>query len=152
MILHLSFLNHKKNYCGYLLFFLLFCSCSQVLNFNDASIYGSWKSPYGDSYVITDKTIQYDDGGYGFDWSASIELITDKYVYFKYVTVGDQLDKSQINNYSCISYKNLSNRGCQMSTAYKENKNSYYPTLEEVKNEIKIENGYFEFFGEYEKF
>lgn len=105
----------------------------------DATIFGTWQSPY-DSYIITETTITYDDGGYGLGWSDNIKKIQNDFIYH-------QNDSGEIK---ASHFKNLSHFAVRLTTCYRVDGVKCY-TLEEAISEFTIENGYFEYYGEYEK-
>ena len=118
----------------------VFVSCAPQPS-GSASIYGTWKSNSGDGYTITETTITYDDGGYGFGWSGNIEEIKEPYIYSSFKKDGKTL-------YKVTAYKDVTEVSANIADAYKNNKNSTN-TLEEAKEEFTIDNGYFGYFGEY---
>lgn len=122
------------------MFIGLFVSCAPQPS-GSASIYGTWKSNAGDGYTITETTITYDDGGYGFGWSGNIEEIKEPYIYSSFEKDGKTL-------YKVTAYKDVTEVSANIADAYKNNKNSAN-TLEEAKEEFTIDNGYFGYFGEY---
>ena len=122
------------------MFIGLFVSCAPQPS-GSASIYGTWKSNSGDGYTITETTITYDDGGYGFGWSGNIEEIKEPYIYSSFEKDGKTL-------YKVTAYKDVTEVSANIADAYKNNKNSAN-TLEEAKEEFTIDNGYFGYFGEY---
>ena len=105
------------------------------------ALLGTWKSAYNDGYIITKTTVTYDDGGYGYGWEAELADVTDSYIYVK----------KAADAFVAISYKDLTDTSCSMSTAYKQDGKASTPTLEEAKTEFTVENGYFGYYGEYIK-
>lgn len=125
---------------AFAMFIGIFVSCAPQPS-GSASIYGTWKSNYGDGYTITETTITYDDGGYGLGWSGNIEEIKEPYIYSSFKKDGKTL-------YKVTAYKDVTEVSANIADAYKNNKNSAN-TLEEAKEEFTIDNGYFGYFGEY---
>lgn len=117
---------------------LLFLGCKEP-NL-PTSIFGTWQSPPYDTYIITETTITYDDGGYGFGWSDNILKIQNNFIYH-------QANSGEIR---ASHFKNLSDIAVRLTTCYRADGVKCY-TLEEAISEFKIENGYFEYYGEYEK-
>ena len=124
---------------AFAMFLGLFVSCTPQAQ--SASIIGNWKSEW-DGYVITEKEITYDDGGYGFGWSGKIEEIKDPYIYVSFEQDGKTL-------YRVTAFQNVTDVSANIANAYKAGGKEYCTTLEEAKEEFTIDNGYFGYFGEY---
>lgn len=125
---------------AFAMFVGVFVSCSEP---KSASIYGEWQSPYGDGYSISETTVIYDDGGYGFGYTGAIEEITNDYIFYSLE------NKTKFN---AICYKNLTENSCELSGAYKEaaaGGKTHCDSLEDAKKEFTIENEYYGIFGEY---
>lgn len=139
------FKNFKLPLFGiaFAMFLGLFVSCTPQAQSagQSASIIGNWKSAYGDGYVITEKEITYDDGGYGFGWSGKIEEIKEPYIYVSFEQDGKTL-------YRVTAFQNVTDVSANIADAYKDGKQTC-DSLEEAKTEFTIDNGYFESFGEY---
>ena len=73
-----------------------------------ASVYGTWKSQY-DGYTISETQLVYDDGGYGFDFTAEVVEVTDSYIYVK----------KAAEDYYCVHYKDLTDKSCSFANAFK---------------------------------
>ena len=134
------FKNFKLPLLGisFAIFLGLFVSCTPQAQ--SASIIGNWKSEW-DGYVITEKEITYDDGGYGFGWSGKIEEIKEPYIYVSFEQDGKTL-------YRVTAFQNVTDVSANIANAYKDGKETC-ETLEEAKTEFTIDNGYFGYFGEY---
>lgn len=134
------FKNFKLPLLGisFAIFLGLFVSCTPQAQ--SASIIGNWKSEW-DGYVITEKKITYDDGGFGFGWSGTIEEIKEPYIYISFEQDGKTL-------YKVIAFKNVTDISANIANAYKDGKDTC-KTLEEAKTDFTINNGYFAYFGEY---
>lgn len=118
----------------------VFVSCSEP---KSASIYGEWQSPDGDGYSISETTVIYDDGGWGFGFTGAIEEITNDYIFYS-------LENK--TKFYAICYKNLTENSCDFSNAYKDENaggKAYCDSLEDAKKEFTIENEYYGYFGEY---
>lgn len=141
---------------------IIFSSC----NFNKpepSSLVGTWLSPYGDGYVITENSITYDDGEYKesewgtggiYGWTGKIIETTGSssgYIYVQYETVEEGLDSELLGKYLTIHYENLSEVAVQLANPYKADGIIFAETLEQAKTEFTVENGYFAFHGEYVK-
>ena len=124
---------------AFAMFVGVFVSCTPQAQ--SASIIGNWKSEW-DGYVITEKEITYDDGGYGDDWSGKIEEIKDPYIYVSFEQDGKTL-------YRVTAFQNVTDVSANIANAYKAGGKEYCTTLEEAKEEFTIDNGYFGYFGEY---
>lgn len=125
---------------AFAMFVGVFVSCSGP---KAASIFGEWKSPYGDGYSISETTVVYDDGGYGFGYTGKIEEITNNYIYYSLETK---------TKFYAICYRNLTEISCEFSGAYKDadaGGKTYCNSLEDAKKEFTVENGYYGIFGEY---
>ena len=119
----------------------VFVSCAPQPS-DAASIYGTWKSK-GDGYTITETTVVYDDGGYGFGYTGAIEEITNDYIFYSLE------NKTKFN---AICYKNLTENSCEFSNANKDASaggKTHCDSLEDAKKEFTIENEYYGYFGEY---
>ena len=133
-------------------------SCSQPAaddSETSASIYGTWTSSY-DSYAIASSTVTYNDGGYGYGWTGSLESIketdsTSGYIYVKYTTVGDSMFPSLVDKYIAVSYTSLGSSSVQMANAYKTGGATGESTLAEAAAEFTIDNGYYTYYGAYSK-
>lgn len=123
---------------AFAIFLGLFVSCTPQAQ--SASIIGNWKSEW-DGYVITEKEITYNDGGYGFGWSGKIEEIKEPYIYVSFEQDGKTL-------YRVTAFQNVTDISANIANAYKDEKQTC-ETLEEAKTEFTIDNGYFRYFGEY---
>lgn len=126
---------------AFAMFVGVFVSCAPQPS-GSASIYGTWKSNYGDGYTITETTITYDDGGHGYGWSGNIEEIKEPYIYSSFKKDGKTL-------YKVTAYKDVTEVSANIANAYKAGGKEYCTTLEEAKEEFTIDNGYFGYFGEY---
>ena len=142
---------------------IIFSSC----NFNkpeNSSLVGTWLSPYGDGYIITENSITYDDGEYYesdwgpggiYGWTGKIIETTGSssgYIYIQYESLEEGLDSEFLGKYLTIHYKNLSETSVQLANPYKEADGiSFAETLEQAKTEFTVENGYFGRHGEYVK-
>ena len=102
---------------------------------------GAWVSSGGDSYVITEDAMVYDDGGWGFGFTATIKDVEDNYIYY---TKAD-------GKFYVTAYKDLKKTSCKLANAYKEGGLTCADTLKAAKKEFKRKNGYFERYGEYTK-
>ena len=116
----------------------IFVSCAPQTQ--SASIIGNWKSEW-DGYVITEKEITYDDGGHGYGWSGKIEEIKAPYIYVSFEQDGKTL-------YRVTAFQNVTDVSANIANAYKDGTQTC-DSLEEVKTEFTIDNGYFGYFGEY---
>ena len=126
---------------AFAMFVGVFVSCAPQPS-GSASIYGTWKSN-GDGYTITETTVVYDDGGWGFGYTGIIEEITNDYIFYS-------LENK--TKFYAICYKNLTEISCDFSNAYKDEDaggKAYCDSLENEKKEFTIENGYYGIFGEY---
>ena len=132
---------------------IIFSSC----NFNKpepSSLVGTWLSDGGDGYVITENSVTYDDGGWGFGWTGKIIETTGSssgYIYIQYETVGDKKPSNYVGKFIAVHYENLSEVAVQLANPYKADGISFAETLEQAKTEFTVENGYFAFHGEYVK-
>lgn len=164
---HFTFLTHKLTVL--FVFFLslfVFISCETeddteilsdvpIIKPITENLFGTWKSAYGDSYIISKDSetvsITYDDGGWGYGYKASVYGITDNLIIIKFSEVGTLEDQNSINNYSCIFYENLTSSTVNMAEAYKEGSVLYKSTPEEAASEFTKQNGYYGYTGEYIK-
>ena len=126
---------------AFAMFVGIFVSCAPQPS-DAASIYGTWKSK-GDGYTITETTVVYDDGGWGYGYTGAIEEITNDYIFYSLE------NKTKFN---AICYKNLTENSCELSNAYKDlsaGGKTHCDSLEDAKKEFTIENDYYGIFGEY---
>ncbi|MCR4580315.1 MAG: hypothetical protein K5681_08210 [Treponema sp.] len=133
----------KKNYFSRLFAIAMVIASLALVGCNEpeeASVYGTWASEYNDGYEISESTIVYDDGGYGYGWEGTIEEVADSYIYY-----------SISGKYFALAYKDLTTSSCKFSNAYKTDGLSYTDTLDEAKTEFTVDNGYYSYFGEYAK-
>lgn len=119
----------------------LFLSCKQPASNTAPSLNGTWRSQYNDGYTITSNHINYDDGGWGYDWEADIAKISSNYIYVKYAN----------GKYYCVAYKNLTDTACSFSNANKAGGRSTCDSLAEAETEFTVENGYFALYSECSK-
>ena len=124
---------------AFAMFVGIFVSCAPQAQ--GASIIGNWKSEW-DGYVITEKEITYDDGGFGYGWSGKIEEIKDPYIYVSFEQDGKTL-------YRVTAVQNVTDVSANIANAYKAGGKEYCTTLEDAKKEFTVENGYYGRFGEY---
>ncbi len=112
----------------------------------------TWTSEYADYYAFDDATVTYYDGGYGYNWTGTVAGIYGNYIYFKYETVGSELDTSLVGKYNAINFKNLTSSSVSMGTAsnYTNKRKACTDTLEEAVKEFTIANGYWSSWGDYE--
>lgn len=134
---------------------LAFSSCQKVSDSSPCCIYGTWTSSYGDSYTISSSIISYNDGGFGCEWTASVEEVSgtsEGYIYIKYTSVGTGLSSNQNGKYHAVYFKDLTSLGCSLAVAYKSNSDSgVCASLDDVKNSVTVAGGYFGYHGEYAK-
>lgn len=127
-----------------------FTSCKS--DDDDASIYGTWKSSFGEIYDIS--TTEFKNGGSWGDCYAGNNLTVIEssdsagYIYIKY-TRAMKADGSysetapDVGKWYAISYKNLTDDTVSISGAYKSGGATSTKTLDEAISEFTIENGYF---------
>lgn len=133
-----------------------FTSCKS--DDDDASIYGTWKSSYGEIYDIS--TTELKNGGSWGDCYAGNNLTVIEssdsagYIYIKYTRAMKANDPSysysedaseapDVGKWYAISYKNLTDDTVSISGAYKSGGATSTKTLDEAISEFTIENGYF---------
>jgi hypothetical protein len=96
---------------------LLLAGCSNPTS-SGSSIYGKWSSG-SDSYEITSTTVKYNDGGYGFDFTATIQKIntfsnTSGVILVKYT----KKPKNATKDFLGIYYRGLSDTEVLLAGAY----------------------------------
>lgn len=164
---HFTFLTHKLTVLFVIFLSLfVFISCETeddteilsdvpIIKPITENLFGTWKSNWGDSYIISKDsetvTITYDDGGWGYGYKADVYGITDNLIIIKFTEVGTSEYQNSINNYSCIFYENLTSSTVSMAEAYKEGSVLYKSTPEEAASEFTKQNGYYGYTGEYIK-
>lgn len=135
-MLHSKFSRYSLLLVSVFVCALFFTGCNPNPS-KEATLVGTWESQYGDGYVISKTTITYDDGGYGFGWSGTIEEIADSYIYY-----------SKDGAFSAVAYKNLTDSSCSFSNAYKQDGKTSEASLKDAKKEFTVENGYFSYYSE----
>lgn len=127
-----------------------FTSCKS--DDDDASIYGTWKSSYGEIYDISTTELK-NGGSWGNGYAGNNLTVIESsdsagYIYIKY-TKAMNADYSYSENapdvgkWYAISYKNLTDDTVSISGAYKSGGATSTETLDEAVSEFTIENGYF---------
>lgn len=128
-----------------------FTSCKS--DDDDASIYGTWKSSYGEIYDISTTELK-NGGSWGNCYAGNnltVRKISDSagIVYIKYTRsiIYGSMDYSEtapdVGKWYAISYKNLTDDTVSISGAYKSGGATSTETLDEAVSEFTIENGYF---------
>lgn len=128
-----------------------FTSCKS--DDDDASIYGTWKSSYGEIYDISTTELK-NGGSWGNCYAGNnltVRKISDSagIVYIKYTRsiIYGSTDYSEnapdVGNWYAISYKNLTDDTISISGAYKYGGATSTESLDEAVSEFTIENGYF---------
>lgn len=128
-----------------------FTSCKS--DDDDASIYGTWKSSYGEIYDISTTELK-NGGSWGNGYAGNNLTVIESsdsagYIYIKY-TKAMNADYSysetapDVGKWYAISYKNLTDDTVSISGAYKSGGATSTETLDEAVSEFTIENGYFE--------
>ena len=128
-----------------------FTSCKS--DDDDASIYGTWKSSYGEIYDISTTELK-NGGSWGNCYAGNnltVRKISDSagIVYIKYTRsiIYGSTDYSEtapdVGKWYAISYKNLTDDTVSISGAYKSGGATSTETLDEAVSEFTIENGYF---------
>lgn len=127
-----------------------FTSCKS--DDDDASIYGTWKSSYGEIYDISTTELK-NGGSWGNGYAGNNLTVIESsdsagYIYIKY-TKAMNADYSysetapDVGKWYAISYKNLTDDTVSISGAYKSGGATSTETLDEAVSEFTIENGYF---------
>lgn len=127
-----------------------FTSCKS--DDDDASIYGTWKSSYGEIYDISTTELK-NGGSWGNGYAGNNLTVIESsdsagYIYIKY-TKAMNADYSysetapDVGKWYAISYKNLTDDTVSISGAYKSGGAISTETLDEAVLEFTIENGYF---------
>lgn len=135
-----------------------FTSCKFIDAFKEAqkeledmtksTIYRNWESSYGEVFEITKKTLKNLYKGSviyaGNELTVSKIDDTSGYIYIKYTE--NAFDSSVIGGWYAIYYKDLTPVSVSLAGAY--GAKSSCETLEECKNEMTVENGYFAGYSE----
>ena len=127
-----------------------FTSCKS--DDDDASIYGTWKSSYGEIYDISTTELK-NGGSWGNGYAGNNLTVIESsdsagYIYIKYTkAMNDDCSYSEtapdVGKWYAISYKNLTDDTVSISGAYKFGGATSTETLDEAVSEFTIENGYF---------
>lgn len=120
-------------------------------NHDSNALTGTWTSPYGDEFQITDSQLtSLYDGNISYKGDSLIIVESDSasgYLYIKYTMA----PYGTVGNWYALSYKELTDTSVKLSSAYKVGGMGDTGTLEEAKTEFTVENGYFALYGEYVK-
>jgi hypothetical protein len=116
---------------------------------------GYWKSSYGDGFEISGTNFsQYDDASNSLSFAGTIVNNPDFTASSNYITLqitdGGTWGKT-VGNYYVIHYKGFSKTTVKESCAYKSGGQSGNPTQAGAEAEFTIANGYFSYYGDYEK-
>jgi hypothetical protein len=122
------------------------------------NLIGYWESVFGDGFEIitagTDMLYQYDDADKTVSFAG--EIVNDPdfsastgYITVKITDAGTWM--KTVDEYYVIHWQNLSGDVVEESCAYKDGGESTMPTQETAETEFTVENGYFDFHGEYER-
>lgn len=137
----------KKNFrCVVMIFVTLFMFAACKTNVEEStSIYGKWKSSYGEVFVIGDTTFENYYGetlSYAGD-NITIEKKDDSsgYIYMKYTN--NAYSSDVVGKWYAVYYSGLTENTVNLSGAWKKSGKNCTETLDEAKKEFTTENGYF---------
>lgn len=117
----------------------------------DSALIGDWKSDAEDGYTITQTTMKY-NASWGYNWTGTIVGVSENCIYYKFSEVGEALDSSIIGKYGATSYVKQSDAVLKLSDATAPDySKGAEATLEEAVKELTIENGYYSYYGTYNK-
>ena len=117
----------------------------------DSALIGEWKSAAEDGYTITQTTMKYNDS-WGYNWTGTIVGVSENCIYYKFSEVGEALDSSIIGKYGATSYVKQSDAVLKLSDATAPDySKGAEATLEEAVKELTVENGYYSYYGPYNR-
>lgn len=133
---------------GLLALSVFFSGCNPFFGTGKETLQGEWIGY--DSYTITESALEYDDGGWGFDYKGDIVSLNDKYICVKITEKGNGLGDLEIGEYFVVSYKDLTENTVCFSNAYKATDGQKsFKTKKEALSTQTEENGWFGYYGEY---
>lgn len=150
-----------------------FTACDLLGIKSDDSLYGTWKAvgtQWVDGYKITFNSetgkayIEYlgDYSGSSTDMNFKGEIQDNSskltknegYIIFKVIQKGNSpYLELEVGNYSAVHWKDFTGDTVKMATAYKVggNKNNGMPTAAEAAQEYTVANGYYTYYGDYQR-
>ena len=121
---------------------------------------GTWKSSFGEVFVITESTLS-NSGSWGDCYAGdSITVVktdeTSGIIYIKYTRAAtaswsystDPAEAPDVGKWYAVAYKNLTSNSVELAGAYKAGGKTSTETLEEAKAEFTVANGYFATYSE----
>lgn len=135
-------------------------SCDLDSGADGGTIEGTWKSSYGDYYVIDRTTLTLNDPSYGGvqyagtivgELASNPSLFSAEYGYIVIkITDGGRQGKT-VGNYYVNHWKELTSSSVRLAGAYKDGVTADTATLADAEAEFTIDNGYFGMYGAYQK-
>ncbi len=142
---------------------LVFLSgCDLATSSTESSLVGYWMSAYGDGFELSGNSlegfqyVQYDDADRNISFAGTVANTPDYYADSDYliilVTNPGTWGKNK-GTYVAIHWKNLSGSLVASASAYKTggDHNNGMETLNDALDEYTVDNGYYGYYGEYER-
>lgn len=124
------------------------------------SLVGYWKSSWGDGFELYYENLQlkfkqYDDAEKNLSFAGNVvnkpDLTAESGYLIIQITDGGSWGKTE-RYYYAVHWKSFLGDTLKGAAAYKdEGENSGLPTAEEATEEYTVENGYYTFYGDYER-
>jgi hypothetical protein len=141
---------------------VLLSGCELATSSTDGVLTGYWTSIYGDGFELSSNTlegfryVQYNDADRSVSFAGTVVNNPDYFARSGYLVIRISDPGSFYKTegaYYVIHWKNLSGSLVSASSAYKVGgaHNNGMPTIADALAEYTVENGYYGYYGEYEK-
>jgi len=141
---------------------VLLSGCELATSSADGALTGYWKSTFGDGFELSGNTlegfryVQYNDADRSVSFAGTVVNNPDYFATSGYLVIlisdPGTFDITE-GAYYAVHWKNLSGSLVAAAAAflYEGDYNNGMETLEDALAEYTVENGYFGYYGEYEK-
>ena len=141
---------------------VLLSGCELATSSADGALTGYWKSTFGDDFELSGNTlegfryVQYNDADRSVSFAGTVVNNPDYFATSGYLVIlisDPGTFKITKGAYYVVHWKNLSGSLVAAASAYKTkgDYNNGMETLEDALAEYTVENGYYGYYGEYEK-
>lgn len=141
---------------------VLLSGCELATSSADGALTGYWKSTFGDGFELSGNTlegfryVQYNDADRSVSFAGTVVNNPDYFATSGYLVIlisDPGTFKITKGAYYVVHWKNLSGSLVAAASAYKTkgDYNNGMETLEDALAEYTVENGYYGYYGEYEK-